>query len=105
MALAQASGLDPQLFLDTIDGPTDTPYAQLKGKMIIDRDFTPSFALAGALKDSGLVLALADAVGIDMAVTAAVRAQMSRAVELGHGAEDMAATWWAQGDPGTGAHG
>ncbi len=105
MALAQAAGLDPQVFLDTIGGgPIDAPYAQLKGKMIIDRDFTPSFALSGALKDSGLIVALAEEVGVDMAVTAAVRQQMSRAVELGHGAEDMAATWWAQGDPGAHAH-
>lgn len=96
ISLAEAAGLDPQLFLDTIGGgPTDTPYAHLKGAMMIARDFPPSFALSGALKDAGLVLELADEVGLEMAVTEGVRRHLARAAELGHGDEDMAATYWA----------
>ncbi|MGZ4609919.1 MAG: NAD(P)-dependent oxidoreductase [Actinomycetes bacterium] len=96
IALAEGGGLDPQLFLDAIKGgPTDTPYAQLKGSMIIDRRFAPSFALSGATKDAGLVLDLAAEAGVDLAVTEAVRRHMARAVEMGHGDEDMAATYYA----------
>jgi 3-hydroxyisobutyrate dehydrogenase len=100
VALAEASGLDPQQFLDAIKGgPTDTPYAQLKGSAILARDFTPSFALSGALKDTGLILELAQEVGVEMAVTEAVRRHMAVAVERGHGDEDMAATYYAHTTP------
>lgn len=96
VALAEAAGLDPQVFLDVIKGgPTDSPYAHLKGAMMIGREFPTSFSLSGALKDAGLVLDLADEVGLEMAVTDAVRRHLARAADLGHGDEDMAATYWA----------
>lgn len=96
VALAEAAGLDPRLFLDAINGgPTDSTYARLKGEAMITRSFPPSFALSAALKDAGLVLALGEAVGVEMAVTAAVGRHMARAVDLGHGDEDMAATYMA----------
>ena len=96
ISLAEAAGLDPQLFLDTIKGgPTDTPYAQLKGAMMLAREFPPSFALSGALKDADLVLDLAAETGVELAVTQGVRGHLARAVDLGHGDEDMAATWHA----------
>ena len=96
VALAEAAGLDPQLFLDAIaGGPTDAPYAQAKTAMMIARDFPPSFALAGALKDADLVLELAGEVGVEMAVTEGVRRHLALAADRGHGDEDMAATYWA----------
>ena len=96
IALAEGVGLDPQQFLDAIKGGAmDTPYAQLKGRAIIERNFAPSFALSGAHKDAGLVLELAAEAGVEMAVTDAVRRHMALAVEMGHGDEDMAATYYA----------
>jgi 3-hydroxyisobutyrate dehydrogenase len=96
IALAEGLGLDPQLFLDTIKGaPTDAAYAQLKGSAMIARSFDPSFALDAALKDAGLILEAPDQAGLDLAVTEAVRRHLARAAELGHGAEDMAATYYA----------
>jgi 3-hydroxyisobutyrate dehydrogenase len=96
VALAEAAGLEPRQFLDAIKGGAmDTPYAQLKGSAIIDRNFATSFSLAGAHKDAGLVLDLAAEAGIELAVTEAVRRHMARAIELGHGEEDMAATYFA----------
>jgi 3-hydroxyisobutyrate dehydrogenase len=96
VALAEASGLDAALFLEAIrGGPTDTPYAQIKGSAMLARDFTTSFSLAGALKDTGLILELAEEVGVEMAVTAAVRRHMALAVKMGHGDEDMGATYYA----------
>jgi 3-hydroxyisobutyrate dehydrogenase len=96
IALAEGAGLDPRLFLDTIKGGgSDSPYAQLKGNAIIERSFSPSFALSGAYKDAGLVLELAAEAGVEMAVTEAVRRHMALAVEMGHGDEDMAATYYA----------
>lgn len=96
VALAEASGLDPAQFLDAIKGgPTDTVYAQVKGSAMLARDFTTSFSLSGALKDTGLILELAEEVGVEMAVTAAVRRHMALAVEMGHGDQDMGATYYA----------
>ena len=41
------------------------------------------------------MLDLAAEAGIELAVTEAVRRHMARAIELGHGDEDMAATYFA----------
>jgi 3-hydroxyisobutyrate dehydrogenase len=98
VSLAEGAGLDPQLFLDAIKGgPTDTPYAQAKGAMMLAREFPPAFALSTALKDAGLVLELAAEVDVDLTVNDGVRRHMALAVELGHGDEDVAATYWAHG--------
>jgi 3-hydroxyisobutyrate dehydrogenase len=96
IALAEGLGLDPQLFLDIIDGaPMDSPYAKLKGRAMIERDFEPSFPLALAAKDAGLVDDAARAAGLDLPLPAAIRDQMAKAIAAGHGDEDMAATIWA----------
>jgi 3-hydroxyisobutyrate dehydrogenase len=96
IALAEAAGLDAAQFLEAIKGgPTDSLYAQIKGAAMLSRDFTTSFSLSGAHKDTGLILELAEEVGVEMAVTEAVRRHMARAVEMGHGDEDMGATYYA----------
>jgi len=96
IALAEGLGLDPQLFLDIIDGaPMGSPYAKLKGKAMIERDFEPSFPLALAAKDAGLVDEAARAAGLDLPLPAAIRDQMAKAIAAGHGDEDLAATIWA----------
>ena len=67
LAMCEAFGLDPKLFLSTISGgPTDTPYAQLKGAMMIEKDYTPSFAVDGVLKDLALMVDAVD--GTDVSV-------------------------------------
>ncbi len=92
LALAAALGVDPALFLAAIEGtPTDSPYAQLKGKAMLAGDWTPSFALDGAIKDLSLMLDAAGSVGFPGELLAAVRAQFERAAQAGHGADDMAA--------------
>jgi len=93
IALAEALDVDPQTFLDAIDGgPIGAPYANLKGKLMIERDFPPSFPLELALKDARLALAAAEAQGLRLGALAAIAEQMERAVEAGHGKADMAAT-------------
>jgi 3-hydroxyisobutyrate dehydrogenase len=93
IALAEALDVDPQTFLDTIDGgPLGVPYANLKGKLMIEGEFPPSFPLELALKDARLALATAEEQGLRLGALAAVADQMQRAVEAGHGKADMAAT-------------
>jgi 3-hydroxyisobutyrate dehydrogenase len=96
IALAESLDVDPQTFLDTIDGgPVGSPYANVKGKLMIDGDFPPSFPLELALKDVRLALAAAEERGLRLGALAAVAEQMQRAVEAGHGQADMAATIYA----------
>lgn len=92
--LAEVLGVDPERFLEIIaGGPLDADYAQLKGALMIARDFEPSFALSLAGKDARLALAAAAASDVDLPMLEAVRAKYAAAEEMGHGAEDMAAVY------------
>jgi 3-hydroxyisobutyrate dehydrogenase len=96
MALAEGLGLDQKLFLEAIaGGPLDVRYAHVKGAAIMSGEFPPSFKTETAVKDSELVAEAASAAGLTPLVAEAVRDQMRRAVELGHGEEDMAAVYYA----------
>jgi 3-hydroxyisobutyrate dehydrogenase len=96
MALTNALGLDPQLFLDAIKGGAlDTPYAHVKGKSIMSGEYPPSFPVKGLLKDLGLIRAAAEQVGVSEGVLAAVEGRYLAANELGHGSDDIAAVYTA----------
>lgn len=98
VAFAEALGLDPRLFLDTVAGsPTDAPYLQLKGAAILNRQLEPSFRLDLARKDIALVMDAAAEAGVELGLPAAIRNRFDRAVELGHGDDDMAAAYFAAG--------
>ena len=96
LTLAEAAGLEPQLVLDTLaGGATDSTYLQQKGAAIASRSFEPQFKLETALKDVELIRGLAADAGVEVPLLEVVAERWSRAVELGHGGEDMAAGWWA----------
>jgi 3-hydroxyisobutyrate dehydrogenase len=93
IALAEGLGLDPALFLEAIDGgPLESPYARMKAKAMIDRDFTPSFALKLATKDAVLAVQSARERGVDLPVLEAISERMQQAVPE-HGDEDLSATF------------
>jgi 3-hydroxyisobutyrate dehydrogenase len=93
IALAEGLGLDPALFLEAIDGgPLESPYARMKAKAMIDRDFTPSFALKLATKDAVLAVQSARDRGLDLPVLEAISERMQQAVPE-HGDEDLSATF------------
>ena len=95
-ALAEALGLDPARFLEAIEGRAmDSPYAHLKGRKILDGDFSPAFKLAHAAKDVRLASEAAGEAGLELAVAHATLERFERAIELGHGDEDAAAAWFA----------
>jgi 3-hydroxyisobutyrate dehydrogenase len=95
LALARLLGSDPKKVLEILEGsPMGSPYAALKGKMMLSQSFEPSFPLRHALKDARLVLEAAGA-DLDLPITRAVAEQMAKAAELGHADEDMAATYYA----------
>ncbi len=92
LALAEALGLDPQLFLDAIaGGQSDTPYAALKGGSMLRGEFPSQFALDGVLKDLGLIRSAVESSGVDPALAGALHDVYRRASDAGHGGEDLAA--------------
>jgi 3-hydroxyisobutyrate dehydrogenase len=94
VALAQGLDVDPALFFEAVGGgPLDLPYLQMKGKAIVERSFEPSFRLALAAKDAGLVDESARRRRLDLPLPATIRRRMEQGAEE-HGDEDMSATYW-----------
>lgn len=93
LALAEGMGVQPAAVLDALSGgPLDLPYLQLKGTAIARRDFAPSFKLALAAKDAGLVVDAARASGLDLPLMETIRTRMAEGARE-HGDADMAATY------------
>jgi 3-hydroxyisobutyrate dehydrogenase len=96
IALAEGLGVDPAKFFEGIEGGAMyAPYVRIKGQPMIERSFDPSFSLKLAHKDAGLVLEAAKAAGIELPLPALVRDQMGKAIEAGHGEDDLSATFMA----------
>jgi 3-hydroxyisobutyrate dehydrogenase len=92
--LAETLGLDPRRFLESIaGGAMDMQYAHVKGEAILNEDFPPSFPLKHARKDVALVLEAAGE--LELPLVRATLQQFDRALELGHGDEDMSAVYYA----------
>jgi 3-hydroxyisobutyrate dehydrogenase len=96
IALAQGLGLDPRAFLDMMEGSAvDAPYLHVKGEAILAGQFAPSFAVDGAVKDTGLIAAAMRESGTDASLMEAVGRQYRKAAEAGYGEDDMAAVYRA----------
>lgn len=94
LALTSALGLDPQLFLDAIEGgQADTPYAHLKGASMIAGEYPAQFALDGLRKDVSLMREAATAAdaGFDTSLLEALAGLYGTASDRGHGGDDIAA--------------
>ena len=91
LTLSSALGLDPRLFMATIEGgPLASAYATTKGNAMIDADFVPGFPLRHAAKDAALAADAAHSHGAELPLTAALLARWQRAIALGHGGDDVA---------------
>jgi 3-hydroxyisobutyrate dehydrogenase len=96
LALAKGLGLDPDLVRQVVTGgPLDSDYFQAKSRAMLEGDFTPSFTVRNAEKDTELITSAGESAGVRLDVVAAVRERFRRAIDAGHGDEDMAATWYA----------
>jgi 3-hydroxyisobutyrate dehydrogenase len=92
ISLARGLDLDPDDVLDALSGgPLDMPYLQLKGKVMIERSFEPSFKASLAEKDAGLVLEAAERADLELLLVEAVQKAFEQAVDQGHADKDMAA--------------
>ncbi|WP_067469616.1 NAD(P)-dependent oxidoreductase [Actinomadura macra] len=96
LALARGLGLDPALFGEVVTGgPMDSPYLQAKMKAILAGDFGTSFAVRNAEKDTRLIHEAAESGMVRVDMNDAAGQRFRRALEQGHGDEDMAATYHA----------
>jgi 3-hydroxyisobutyrate dehydrogenase len=96
VGLAEALGVDPGLITDAVSGGTlDVPYLHMKAGAIAKGDYTPSFTVRNAEKDARLIEEAAQHAGVRLDVAQATAARLRRAIDLGHGDEDMAATYFA----------
>src|SRR3954470_14799677 len=82
IALARGLGVDPQHFLAAIEGgPLDTPYAHVKGALMMSGQFPVSFGLTGAAKDARLIREALRTAGPSDRLDAAVLQTMDAAAE------------------------
>ena len=94
ISFARAMGVEPAQFLEVIEGgPLGVPYAQMKGKMMIEEDFPTSFSAAGARKDLGLIFEAAGAEDLRLTIAEAVAEHFDAAINAGYGEDDMAAVY------------
>jgi 3-hydroxyisobutyrate dehydrogenase len=86
--LAERLGVDPQRFLEIIEGGAmGPPYAKLKGTNMIERRYEPNFSLKLARKDADLIAAAA----ADLPLARLISDRMGVAIDAGRGDEDFSA--------------
>ncbi|CAM5644861.1 3-hydroxyisobutyrate dehydrogenase OS=Streptomyces fumanus OX=67302 GN=mmsB PE=3 SV=1 [Streptomyces fumanus] len=96
VAFAKAMGFEPETFFSTIEqGGVSLPYVRLKGGAMAREEFPPDFTLRLAHKDLRLVLDAAAGARLPVPVVDTVVRQFERAIGLGHGEADYAATYLA----------
>jgi 3-hydroxyisobutyrate dehydrogenase len=93
LALAEGIGVDPELVLQAVEGgPLDMPYLRMKGPMMLERSFEPSFRLTLAAKDAALAAEAAEDAHLDLPLVEAIADRLSEASDE-HGDEDLSATF------------
>lgn len=97
VALAEELGVDPQQFLDVIDGGgLDLPYLRTKMGLILEEGLEPaSFAVDTARKDAHLIVDAAAELGLKLDGAEAFAARLDRVAEQGRTKQDMAAAYYA----------
>jgi 3-hydroxyisobutyrate dehydrogenase len=93
LSLASALGVDPATLVEVVTGgPLDSGLFQAKAAAMLTGDFSTTFSVANALKDTKLVVDAASAAGVRLDVTSAGAERFRRAIEKGHAGDDMAAS-------------
>jgi 3-hydroxyisobutyrate dehydrogenase len=89
LAIARSSGVDPQAAIDRLRMLDLNAMVTRRGVAMAKGDFTPSFELAMARKDVGLMLETAE--GAPLAALPAIAARMDELIAAGHGDKDASA--------------
>jgi 3-hydroxyisobutyrate dehydrogenase len=89
LAACDRLGIPQQSLLDVVGiGPLAMPYALQKAQLMGDHDYTPGFPIELALKDIQLAEQADD---VPPPLVQAVEERLRRAVDAGHGRDDVAA--------------
>ncbi len=89
-AIAARSGLPAERFLELVQlGSAGSKAAELKGRKIIEHDFTNQFSLALMLKDLKLASALTDGSGIPAPMLSLAKSLFQAGETQGFGDEDL----------------
>jgi len=92
MAIAAKGGIDASSFLRIVlFGGASSKQAELKGRKIIDRDFSVQFSLELMLKDLKLSSALSDELGANAPMLEAAKSVFQVGQSSGHGESDLCA--------------
>ena len=92
LEFAAANGIDRASALDILrSGPAFSKAMDIKGRKMIEGDFTPEARLAQHLKDVRLILQTGDMRGARLPLSRVHESLLSEAVERGFGAEDNSA--------------
>lgn len=90
LVMAFKSGIDPELFLQVVNGGgSRSGMADTKIPKIVKRDFKPAFGTAMLLKDLGLASDLARELNIPVPVLSVVKELVRMAVAKGYASEDV----------------
>ena len=105
LALAEALGVDPDRFLELIEGgPLDNAYLRAKTGLVRAGKLSPAaFAVDTAGKDARLIAEAGRRHGVRLDLAEAGAERFRRAAEQGHGDQDMAASYYAsftEAEPG-----
>ncbi len=92
MAIAAKGGIEADSFLRLVQsGGAASKQADLKGRKIIDRDFSVQFSLALMLKDLRLSSVLSDGLGLSTPMLEAAKSLFQIGQAAGYGEQDLAA--------------
>lgn len=92
LSLAASQGLDGNAVLNALSGgPLGAGLYQMKGGMMLGKEFPKQFPVDLMFKDLNLVLETAGQSRLPLPMTAAIRETFNAARGLGYGDEDMAA--------------
>ncbi len=90
LALGASGGLEVEKVIETIQASSfHSPLFLMKGEQILNKDWSPRFAVALAEKDQRLAQEAAAAQGAKMPINSAVRRLFAEAIETGRGDKDM----------------
>ncbi|HXU87896.1 MAG TPA: NAD(P)-dependent oxidoreductase [Methylomirabilota bacterium] len=92
LAMAERAGLDMRLTLDVLAGSAaSSRMLEVRGPMIVKREFPPQMKLDLFMKDLHLIQEAASAVGAPLPLTDVAERLYRGAQAAGHGGEDLAA--------------